>query len=126
MITQLCNNAPMHDRLATLAFALADPSRIRLLGVLREKEWCGCHLATLLGLTPATVSRHIGLLRKAGLVEARKEGRWLHCRLAKPAKGSPEAGLLKWAAEAQKDDPTVAADLKRLKKSACCPGESPC
>ncbi len=117
----------MSDRLATLVFALADPSRIRLLGVLREKEWCGCHLATLLGLTPATVSRHITLLRKAGLVESRKQGRWLHCRLANPAKDSPEAGLLKWLKKAQKNDPQVAADLLLLEKTACCPtGETPC
>lgn len=126
IIVQSCNNDGVKEHLSSLAFALADPSRIRLLGVLRAGEWCGCHLAALLNLTPATVSRHIAILRRAGLVEARKEGRWLHCRLAKPAKGSAEAGLLGWLAEAQKNDPAVAADLARLKTLACCPGDSPC
>ncbi len=117
----------MSIRLASLAFALADPSRLRLLGVLRAGEWCGCHLSTLLGLTPATVSRHITLLRQAGLVEARKQGRWLHCRLAKPPKGSPEAALLAWLAKAQQGSPAIAADLLCLQQLTCCPPkDAPC
>lgn len=117
----------MSSTLAVLAQALSDPARLRLLGVLREGEWCGCHLADLLGLTPATVSRHIAILRRAGLVQARKEGRWLHCSLAAPRAGSPEAGLLAWLGKAQAGSPQIKADLRRLEKStracapSCCP-----
>lgn len=116
----------MSHTLADLAKALADPARLRLLGVLRQGEWCGCHLAQLLGLTPATVSRHIAQLRRAGLVSARKEGRWLHCALASPQAGSPQAGLLGWLAQAQRGDAGLARDVKRLKvlsacSPACCP-----
>ena len=112
--------------LASLAQALSDLSRLRLLGILREGEWCGCHLAEILELTPATVSRHITILRRAGLVEARKEGRWLHCSLAKPKADSPESGLLEWLDKAQAGDRTLKADVRRLKSMvkectpACC------
>lgn len=110
-----------------LGKALSDPARVRILGVLRDGEWCGCHLAQLLGLAPATVSRHIAQLRRAGLVSARKQGRWLHCALASPKAGSPQAGLLDWLRRTQAGDPARKADLRRLKElargcgPACCP-----
>lgn len=117
----------MPTDLVALGQALSDPSRLRLLGILREGEWCGCHLAELLGLAPATVSRHIAQLRRAGLVVARKEGRWLHCALATPKAGSPEAGLLDWLKKAQAGDAAIKADLRKLKAMTqncdtdCCP-----
>ena len=65
--------------------AIADPVRLRVLNLLAPGgEICVCHLHGALSLPQPTVSRHLAYLRKAGLVSARKEGLWVHYRLAKP------------------------------------------
>src|SRR5271157_5100886 len=65
--------------------AFADPVRLRLLNLLAGGEVCVCHLHEALDLPQSTVSRHLAYLRKRGLVVGRKEGLWVHYRLAKPA-----------------------------------------
>ena len=65
--------------------AFADPVRLRLLNLLAEGEVCVCHLHEALDLPQSTVSRHLAYLRKRGLVVGRKEGLWVHYRLARPA-----------------------------------------
>jgi ArsR family transcriptional regulator, arsenate/arsenite/antimonite-responsive transcriptional repressor len=65
--------------------AFSDPVRLRLLNLLSEdREICVCHLHEALGLPQPTVSRHLAYLRRNGLVVGRKEGLWVHYRLAKP------------------------------------------
>jgi ArsR family transcriptional regulator len=64
--------------------AMADPVRLRLLCLLGAGEVCVCHLHEALELPQPTVSRHLAYLRKRGLVVGRKEGLWVHYRLAKP------------------------------------------
>ncbi|HUV30572.1 MAG TPA: metalloregulator ArsR/SmtB family transcription factor [Acidobacteriota bacterium] len=66
--------------------ALGDESRLRAVLVLRRHELCVCQIVELLGLAPSTVSKHLAILREAGLIEARKMGRWVHYRTA-PAPG---------------------------------------
>ena len=73
------------DRFILIAQALSDPSRVRAMLALRGGELCACQLVELLDLAPSTVSRHMALLRQAGLIEARKDGRWMHYRLAEGA-----------------------------------------
>ncbi|MDR3633443.1 MAG: metalloregulator ArsR/SmtB family transcription factor [Isosphaeraceae bacterium] len=64
--------------------AFAEPVRLRLLALLSGgREVCVCHLHEALDLPQPTVSRHLAYLRKSGWVEARKEGLWVHYRLAK-------------------------------------------
>ena len=76
--------------------AFADPVRLRLLNLLsgEREEVCVCHLHEALGLSQPTVSRHLAYLRRHGLVVGRKEGLWVHYRLAKASTTSPrhEAG----------------------------------
>jgi ArsR family transcriptional regulator len=69
--------------------AFADPVRLRLLNLLsgEQDEVCVCHLFEALGIPQPTVSRHLAYLRKHGLVVGRKEGLWVHYRLAKPKTG---------------------------------------
>jgi len=62
--------------------ALADETRVRLLYALRHGELCVCQLIELMGLAPSTVSKHLSILRDADLLDSRKEGRWVHYRLA--------------------------------------------
>ncbi|QDV38921.1 ArsR/SmtB family transcription factor [Tautonia plasticadhaerens] len=68
--------------------AFADPVRLRLLNLLvGDREVCVCHLHEALGLPQPTVSRHLAHLRKLGLVVGRKDGLWVHYRLARPGSG---------------------------------------
>ncbi len=69
------------QRLLDIAQALSDLTRVRALVALRDGELCLCHLIGLLKLAPSTVSKHLDLLVRAGLVERRKEGRWAYFRL---------------------------------------------
>lgn len=62
--------------------ALADETRIRILGALRRRELCVCQLIELLGFAPSTISKHLSILRNARLIASRKEGRWMYYRLA--------------------------------------------
>lgn len=71
----------MIETFETIAKALGDASRLRILKLLEGGEVCVCHITEVLGLAPATVSKHLSLLKAAGLVRARKDGRWVHYRL---------------------------------------------
>ena len=62
--------------------ALSDMNRLRILGALNGRELCVCHLVEMLEVDASNVSRHVSLLRRAGLIAVRKEGRWLHCTRA--------------------------------------------
>lgn len=64
--------------------ALADPTRLRILRLLSAGEICVCHIHESLRLPQPLVSRHLAYLRRMGLVETRKDGLWVHYRLAPP------------------------------------------
>ena len=88
-------NAQLADA-TRLHKALAHPVRLRMLAMLRSGELCVCQLTAVLDLAPSTVSAHLAELRRAGLVLERKEGRWVHIRIAE----TPGAGRcldLVWA-----------------------------
>jgi DNA-binding transcriptional ArsR family regulator len=95
--------------------ALSDPNRVRVLMALRTRgELCVCQIVELLELAPSTVSKHLSLLYAAGLLDGRKQGRWMYYRL--PDAGGPDdaKAALRWATAALKDDPAVRADADRL------------
>jgi ArsR family transcriptional regulator, arsenate/arsenite/antimonite-responsive transcriptional repressor len=105
----------------SLAAALADPSRVRALLALRDRELCVCQIVELLGLSTSTVSRHLGQLRRAGLVVIRRDGRWTWYRRVRPAESDEGHTLLGWldatlgASEtAEADRCTVAAIVRRI------------
>lgn len=62
--------------------ALADPTRLRIVGLLANGEVCVCDIHESLGIPQPKTSRHLAYLRRAGLVEGRKDGLWVHYRLA--------------------------------------------
>jgi ArsR family transcriptional regulator len=70
------------EALTSIYAALADPTRLRILSLLRDGEICVCHIHASLDVPQPTASRHLAYLRKAGLVEARRDGVWMHYRLA--------------------------------------------
>ena len=94
-----------------IATALGDANRLRVLLALRQGELCLCHLIGLLELAPSTVSKHLSQLKAAGLVETRREGKWIHYRLSE-AKAT--AAALRWVTAALAEDPQVATDAKAL------------
>ena len=67
----------MH-RAVTFAKALADPTRLRVLALLRKRELCVCEICDALELTQSTLSTHLTVLRDASLVRTRKEGQWIY------------------------------------------------
>jgi ArsR family transcriptional regulator len=99
-----------------LGKVIGDEHRIRALMALRAGELCACQLIDLLGLAPSTVSRHMSLLSRGGLVKARKRGRWTYYRL--PGDQAPPAvrDLLSWLERACQRDRRLAADQRRLKR----------
>ena len=66
----------------TVIKALADESRARIVMALAGRELCVCQIVELLELAPSTVSKHVSVLKQARLVDSRKQGRWIFCRLA--------------------------------------------
>jgi len=68
--------------------ALADPVRLRMVRLLSEREQCVCHLTETFGLSQASISHHIAVLKRAGLVEDRRDTRWTYYRLALKATSS--------------------------------------
>jgi ArsR family transcriptional regulator len=97
----------------TLFKALADRTRLRILGLLSEGEVCVCHIHESLDVPQPTVSRHLAYLRRAGLVLGRKDGLWVHYRLA--ALGDPVAAvLLEAVTHAVGHLDTTAKDVRRL------------
>jgi len=101
-------------RLLNITNALADESRLRALLALRRGELCVCQITALLGLAPSTVSRHISLLQQAGLVQTRKNGRWVFYRLAEMSADPLVADSIEWACRHAADSPTATNDRRSL------------
>lgn len=97
--------------------AFADPVRLRLLNLLSGGEVCVCHLHEALELPQSTVSRHLAYLRKRGLVIGRKDGLWVHYRLAKPA-GELHRKLVDCLGDCCGD--SIERDRQRLSRRTCC------
>ena len=101
--------------LMTVIKALADENRVRILLAVQGRELCVCQIVELLGLAPSTVSKHMAILKGAGVVESRKRGRWVHYRLA--GAGQPEAvrSAIRWAIAASASSGRAREDARKLK-----------
>ena len=111
----------------TLFAALAEPTRLRLLVLLLAGEACVCDLLAALDRPQPVVSRHLGVLRRAGLVHAQREGVWMWYRLAEPAtqpEGELHRALLAAVRAAKAHHPELAEGLARCVASrtarTCC------
>jgi len=106
----------MRDFMAIVK-ALADENRIRILMALHERELCVCDIIDLLGLAPSTVSKHLSILYQAGLLESRKDGRWVYYRLARND-ATPEAlSAISWVTECLRHDRIICEDNRRIKEN---------
>ena len=103
------------DTLTKMFKALSDKSRLRMLSALmNQNEMCACQLTELIQVSGATASRHLGILHSAGLVESRKEGRWVYYRLSKENHKGKD--LLQWVSDQLKRDPEAVDDVQTIKK----------
>ena len=96
--------------------ALADENRVRILLALRHGELCVCQVIELLGLAPSTVSKHFSILRHAGLVKLRKEGRWAYYRLATQDASPMVRRALRWVLDSVGESPRARRDAARLRE----------
>lgn len=104
-----------------VAKALSEPNRARALMALRGGELCVCKMIELLGLAPSTVSRHMAVLHRAGLVVGRKDGRWIYYRLAEAGSAGRVADAIRWAQRSLDSDALVLQDVERLKTIRAAP-----
>jgi ArsR family transcriptional regulator len=106
--------------LATLFAALADPTRLRLLNLMAGREVCVCYFVEILRQGQPKISRHLAYLRNAGIVSARREGKWMHYRISPPNDAEVAAILAAVLASLRKDN-QMQADLSRLDRACCAP-----
>jgi ArsR family transcriptional regulator len=106
--------------LVPLFAALADRTRLRLLNLIADREVCVCYLVEVLRQGQPKISRHLAYLRKAGVVAARREGKWMHYSIQSP--GDTAAASIQQALfESFKSDREMQSDLARLKLACCQP-----
>jgi ArsR family transcriptional regulator len=100
--------------------ALADSTRLRLLNLMNGREVCVCYFVEILQQGQPKISRHLAYLRRAGIVEARREGKWVHYRIERPA-DVRAVSILDAALKSFETDRNMQADLARLGKACCEP-----
>jgi ArsR family transcriptional regulator len=104
--------------------AFCDRTRLRILSLLEDGEFCVGDIVAILDVPQPRVSRHLGHLKKAGLVVARKSGLWIHYSLAPPS-STFHRKLLECAVSCFQEVPEIRADVARAaklqKSGGCCP-----
>lgn len=105
----------MKDFLA-ITKALSDESRVRALMALAGGELCVCQIIELLKLAPSTVSKHMAVLYQAGLVETRKEGRWIYYHLTEEPELPCAQTALAMARDCLSRDRRIRDDAKQLRR----------
>ncbi len=100
--------------------ALGDKTRLRLLNLMGDQEICVCYFVEILDQSQPKTSRHLAYLRRAGIVEARRDGKWMHYRIVMP----PNIGasqVLRQTLSWLKEEKSMQADLTRFSKACCSP-----
>jgi DNA-binding transcriptional ArsR family regulator len=105
------------DEFIKISKALSDPNRVRAFMAVRDGELCVCQIIELLGLAPSTVSKHMSVLKQAGLVESRKEERWMYYRLPdKKTQAEMAKSAMKWVFETIENTDIVCDDHTQLER----------
>jgi ArsR family transcriptional regulator len=100
--------------------ALADPTRLRLINLVAKQEVCVCYFVEVIGVPQPKISRHLAYLRRAGIVAARREGKWMHYKLVMPS-DPHAAAILSATVGALREDKELQRDSQRLNKACCGP-----
>ena len=106
--------------LPRLFAALADRTRLRLLNLLNGREVCVCYFVEILGQSQPKISRHLAYLRNAGIVTARREGKWMHYSMQRPEHTGANA-ILDATLQALAADAEMRHDRAQLEHACCQP-----
>jgi ArsR family transcriptional regulator, arsenate/arsenite/antimonite-responsive transcriptional repressor len=98
--------------------AFSDPTRLRILHLLLPGELCVCDIVNTLRIPQPTASRHLAYLKKSGLVDSRRDGLWIHYKLATP-QAAFHRKLIDCLGCCCEDVPQLAKDSKRLRPRCC-------
>lgn len=102
--------------------ALGDNTRLRLLNLMADQEVCVCYFVEVLGGPQPKISRHLAYLRNAGIVSARREGKWMHYRIVMPLQ-IRATQILRQTLEWLKEDRAMQADRARFSRACCAPAK---
>ena len=116
----------MLETFETVAKAVADPSRVRILKLLEGGELCVCQITAVLGLAVNTVSKHLAALKTVGLLQHRRDGKWAYYRLAEREFNPYAPAFLALVGASLADDPTVAEDRRLLERVGAVPVQLVC
>ena len=100
--------------------ALADRTRLRLISLIGDSEVCVCFLVAILKISQPKISRHLAYLRRAGIVAARREGKWMHYRLTEPP-DEHAAHIFRELRASLGAHPEMQRDREKLLKVCCAP-----
>ncbi len=100
--------------------ALADRTRLRLLNLMGDDELCVCFFVEILRTNQPKISRHLAYLRRAKVVSARREGKWMHYRIVEPP-DEHAARIFREVRAWLKEDELMQRDRERLVKVCCAP-----
>ena len=100
--------------------ALADKTRLRLLNLMRGEEVCVCFFTEVLGDSQPKISRHLAYLRNAGIVKARREGKWMHYSIVEPDDDGGKRVLREVLGWLDNQD-EMRQEQERYKKVCCSP-----
>lgn len=104
--------------------ALADRTRLRLLNMMGNDEVCVCFFAEVIETNQPKISRHLAYLKRAELVEARRDGKWMHYRVTAP-KNKRAAEVFAGIMGMLKDEKEMRDDRQRLINVCCKPAAQP-
>ncbi len=114
------NKNTQHFDIEKFFVALSDRTRLRLLNLMGDDEVCVCFFVEILGASQPKVSRHLAYLRGAGVVEARREGKWMHYRIVEPP-SEHAARIFREVRAWLREEPQMQRDRARLVKFCCAP-----
>lgn len=97
----------------TVLKAAADPTRVRILKILEGGEMCVCQVIAILSLGQSTVSKHLFLLRAAGLIKDRRDRKWVHYSLDRGSDSPYATRMLRNLRSWLNEDPVIAKDRER-------------
>jgi ArsR family transcriptional regulator len=106
--------------IALLFKALADSTRLRLINLIGSDEVCVCFFVEVLKINQPKISRHLAYLRRAGVVSARREGKWIHYRVVEPP-DTHAAEIFREVRAWLANEPAMKSDRARLQKICCAP-----
>jgi ArsR family transcriptional regulator, arsenate/arsenite/antimonite-responsive transcriptional repressor len=113
----VADTASMKNVSTVIFGALSDETRLRMMRLLEERELCVCELMQVLDMSQPRISRHLGVLKNAGLVNDRREGKWVYYALPPGAEHDVVKNLLNAVALMGHENGQVQADRERLKRA---------